>query len=59
VALAAREFAVLEYLARRTGDAVEGADLKSMPVSQNGLNSEPLEELAALASERSAMADRG
>ncbi|MCW2874812.1 hypothetical protein [Actinacidiphila oryziradicis] len=33
-----------------SGDAVEGADVKSMPVSQNGLSGELLEELAALAS---------
>jgi putative transposase len=34
------------------GDGVEGADVKSMPVSQNGLSSELLEELAALAAEK-------
>ncbi len=30
----------------------EGADVKSMPVSPNGLSSELLEELAALAAEK-------
>jgi putative transposase len=34
------------------GESVEGADVKSMPVSQNGLSSELLEELAALAVEK-------
>ena len=34
------------------GESVEGADVKSMPVSQNGLSSELLEELAALAAEK-------
>jgi len=34
--------------------AVEGADVKSMPVSANGLSSELLEELAALAAEKTA-----
>ncbi|MEU8701642.1 IS256 family transposase [Streptomyces sp. NPDC048680] len=34
------------------GDGVEGADVKSMPVSQNGLSSELLEELAALVAEK-------
>ncbi|MGW0819092.1 hypothetical protein ACWD00_38815 [Streptomyces viridiviolaceus] len=33
-------------------DSVQGADVKSMPVSQNGLSSELLEELAALAAEK-------
>ncbi|WWR51440.1 transposase [Streptomyces sp. SCSIO 30461] len=32
--------------------SVQGADVKSMPVSQNGLSSELLEELAALAAEK-------
>ncbi|WSQ14278.1 hypothetical protein OG604_44725 [Streptomyces sp. NBC_01231] len=32
--------------------SVQGADVKSMPVSENGLSSELLEELAALAAER-------
>lgn len=32
------------------GESAEGADVKSMPVSQNGLSGELLEELAALAS---------
>ncbi|KAB1142555.1 hypothetical protein F7R91_29115 [Streptomyces luteolifulvus] len=32
--------------------SVEGADVKSMPVSPNGLSSELLEELAALAAEK-------
>jgi putative transposase len=36
------------------GEAVEGADVKSMPVSTNGLSSELLEELAALAAEKTA-----
>ncbi|MCY0924372.1 IS256 family transposase, partial [Streptomyces sp. H27-G5] len=34
------------------GASTEGADVKSMPVSQNGLSSELLEELAALAAEK-------
>jgi transposase-like protein len=34
------------------GTSTEGADVKSMPVSQNGLSSELLEELAALAAEK-------
>ncbi|MFI1488060.1 IS256 family transposase [Streptomyces sp. NPDC020747] len=34
------------------GEGVEGADVKSMPVSANGLSSELLEELAALAAEK-------
>jgi len=34
--------------------AVEGADVKSMPVSANGLSSELPEELAALAAEKTA-----
>jgi putative transposase len=34
------------------GDGVEGADVKSMPVSPNGLSTELLEELAALAAEK-------
>ncbi|MGW3815527.1 hypothetical protein ACWEC7_17365, partial [Streptomyces sp. NPDC005046] len=34
------------------GVNVDGADVKSMPVSQNGLSSELLEELAALAAEK-------
>jgi putative transposase len=34
------------------GDAVDGADVKSIPVSQNGLSRELLEELAALAAEK-------
>ncbi|MFB7501421.1 transposase [Streptomyces sp. NPDC056161] len=34
------------------GDSVQGADVKSMPVSPNGLSSELLEELAALAAEK-------
>ncbi|MGW0791708.1 hypothetical protein ACWD04_26640 [Streptomyces sp. NPDC002911] len=36
------------------GVKAEGADVKSMPVSHNGLSSELLEELAALAAERTA-----
>ncbi|MXM68672.1 hypothetical protein GR925_35985 [Streptomyces sp. HUCO-GS316] len=32
--------------------SVQGADVKSMPVSPNGLSSELLEELAALAAEK-------
>ncbi|MFE9455021.1 hypothetical protein [Streptomyces sp. NPDC006739] len=32
----------------------EGADVKSMPASANGLSSELLEELAALAAEKTA-----
>ncbi|ELP66001.1 transposase [Streptomyces turgidiscabies] len=32
--------------------SVQGADVKSMPVSENGLSSELLEELAALAAEK-------
>ncbi|MFJ6215590.1 hypothetical protein ACIQGZ_20005, partial [Streptomyces sp. NPDC092296] len=34
------------------GVSAEGADVKSMPVSPNGLSSELLEELAALAAEK-------
>jgi putative transposase len=34
------------------GESAEGADVKSMPVSANGLSSELLEELAALAAEK-------
>jgi putative transposase len=34
------------------GASAQGADVKSMPVSQNGLSSELLEELAALAAEK-------
>jgi putative transposase len=34
------------------GEGVEGADVKSMPVSPNGLSHELLEELAALAAEK-------
>ena len=34
------------------GASVEGADVKSMPVSPNGLSSELLEELAVLAAEK-------
>jgi len=34
------------------GGSVQGADVKSMPVSENGLSSELLEELAALAAEK-------
>ncbi|AVH54695.1 hypothetical protein C4B68_01375 [Streptomyces dengpaensis] len=34
------------------GESVEGAEVKSMPVSANGLSSELLEELAALAAEK-------
>jgi hypothetical protein len=36
------------------GESAEGADVKSMPVSVNGLFAELLEELAALAAERTA-----
>ena len=32
--------------------SVQGADVKSMPVSENGLSSELLEELAAVAAEK-------
>jgi hypothetical protein len=32
--------------------SVQGADVKSIPVSPNGLSSELLEELAALAAEK-------
>ena len=32
--------------------SVQGADVRSMPVSENGLSSELLEELAALAAEK-------
>jgi hypothetical protein len=35
-----------------TGEGVEGADVKSMPVSANGLSVELLEELSALAAEK-------
>ncbi|MET8211980.1 transposase, partial [Streptomyces sp. NPDC005373] len=34
------------------GASTQGADVKSMPVSHNGLSSELLEELAALAAEK-------
>ncbi|MET7391852.1 IS256 family transposase [Streptomyces sp. NPDC005444] len=36
----------------KVGESAEGADVKLMPVSQNGLSSELLEELAALAAEK-------
>ncbi|WP_181007641.1 transposase, partial [Streptomyces sp. SM1] len=36
------------------GESVQGADVKSMPVSVNGLSAELLEELAMLAAERTA-----
>jgi hypothetical protein len=36
------------------GESAEGAEVKSMPVSVNGLSAELLEELAALAAERTA-----
>ncbi|MET7988885.1 transposase [Streptomyces sp. NPDC005281] len=36
----------------KVGASAEGADVKLMPVSQNGLSSELLEELAALAAEK-------
>ncbi|MEV5646406.1 hypothetical protein AB0L67_41085, partial [Streptomyces flaveolus] len=36
------------------GDGIEGAVVKSMPVSANGLSTELLEELAALAAEKTA-----
>ncbi|MEV0489510.1 hypothetical protein [Streptomyces atratus] len=36
------------------GESAQGADVKSMPVSVNGLSAELLEELAALAVERTA-----
>ncbi len=41
-------------LLAETGEGAEGADVKSMPVSVNGLSSELLEELAALAAEKTA-----
>ncbi|MET9386937.1 hypothetical protein ABZY09_39430 [Streptomyces sp. NPDC002928] len=36
------------------GEDAEGADVKSMPESANGLSAELLEELAALAAEKTA-----
>ncbi|MFE2094020.1 hypothetical protein [Streptomyces sp. NPDC059460] len=44
-------------LAAGDGSA-QGADVKSIPVSQNGLSSEPLEELDALAVEAGAGGSR-
>ncbi|MER5595998.1 hypothetical protein [Streptomyces sp. NPDC002265] len=41
----------------RTDEAAEGSGVKSMPVPENGLSVELLEELAALAAEKTAAGD--